>query len=519
MVQNIPFSTTHVFSKTFLDYILENEKLRPFYGLSPSIENFQTQLSQKNISQETRTILSETLIAQYQNCSAEEAVIKNIKSLTDNKTFTITTGHQLSIFGGPLYFIYKIITTINTATQLQKAYPDCHFVPVFWMAGEDHDFEEINHFHWFGKTYRWETNQKGAVGRFSLEGFDSVLESLPEKIALFENAYRNHSTLADATRYFVNELFGSYGLIVLDADCRPLKKLFQSVLKDEITHKSSFQIVEQTNSKLKTQGYEPQIHARPINLFYLDKNLRERILYEEGKYKINNTNFVFSETEILQITETEPEKFSPNVVLRPLYQEIILPNLAYIGGPAEVTYWLQLKSVFEYHKITFPILMPRNFALYINKSNFSKLTKLDISPESFFKPVHELKSDFLGKITHQEFVLNEEAEQIKQLFLAIKEKAVTIDKTLEPSVLAELQKVLKIMEVLEHKLKKADERKNETVITQLLHLKEKLFPDGKLQERHDNFLNFYINNNSFISELIDTFNAFETSFYIISEDE
>jgi bacillithiol biosynthesis cysteine-adding enzyme BshC len=519
MTQTIPLQDTNAFSKTFLNYISGDPALTPFYNLTPTIENFKLQIEAKKFSAEDRKILVDSLTEQYKGFKLNEESWQNINALLNSNTYTVTTGHQLSIFCGPLYFIYKIITTINTAKELSKKYPGQHFVPVFWMASEDHDFEEINNFNLFGEKWKWETSQKGAVGRFHMEGMNHLLESLPEKINLFEKAYKEHSTLSHATRFFVNELFGEDGIVIIDADNKELKKTFIPVIKDELLKHSSHSLVEKTSIELESKGFEPQIHAREINLFYLENDLRERIIKQGENYKINNTTIVFSEKEILEKAESEPEKFSPNVVLRPLYQELILPNLAYIGGPAEVVYWLQLKELFDYHKIPFPILLPRNFALYINKGNVSKISKLGLDIKELFVTEEQLKNNYLLKIAGAEFKLNSEQEALKKIFSGIKDKAGAIDKTMEATVMAELQKSIKIMEELEKRLKKAEERKNETAITQLLNLKGKLFPNGGLQERADNFLSFYMNDPDFIKKIKTEFNPFNYMFYIFNEHE
>ncbi|HVD98022.1 MAG TPA: bacillithiol biosynthesis cysteine-adding enzyme BshC [Cytophagaceae bacterium] len=516
-VRTVPLQELSFFSKTFLDYISGNPKLSSFYGNTPEAENFAAQISVKLFTEEKRQTLVNALSHQYKDLSITKEVSANIASLLKPNTYTVTTGHQLNIFGGPLYFIYKIITTINTAKILNQKDPSHHIVPVFWMASEDHDFEEINHFNLFGKTWKWETEQKGAVGRFNPEGICEILDALPERIPLFEKAYRENKTLADATRYFVNELFGKDGLVILDADDKSLKKEFSFVVRDELTKHSSHALVEKTSAALEAAGYEAQVHARAINLFYLENGLRERILKEGDHYKINNTNLVFSEKEFLEKAENEPEKFSPNVVLRPLYQECILPNLAYLGGPAEVVYWLQLKAVFDHFKVPFPILMPRNFALWLNKANQQKLSKLSLDLSDLFVPADQLKNNYLLKITEAEFKLEQERDVLKTLFESIKEKAGAIDKTMEAAVLGELQKSLKILEDLEKRLKKAEERKNETVLTQLMNLKEKLFPGGGLQERSDNFLSFHLNNEAFLANIKNTFDPFHYSFYLLSE--
>lgn len=518
-IQSVPFQNIPFFSPTFLDYISGNDQLSSFYGVKPIAENFQEQIHAKVFTEEKRQVLVNALHQQYKGFEISKEVSGNIELLLKPNTYTVTTGHQLNLFGGPLYFIYKIITTINAAKELSAKYPTYSIVPVFWMASEDHDFEEINHFNLFGKSWKWETNQKGAVGRFNPESIRELLAGMPERIPLFEKAYGSHQTLSEATRYFVNELFGKDGLLILDADNRELKKLFAGVIKDEITKQASHTLVEKTSVALKEKGYDAQVHAREINLFYLDHNLRERITKEGDRYKVLHTDISFSEEEILEKIKQEPEKFSPNVILRPVYQECILPNLAYIGGPAEVIYWLQLKEVFNHHQLPFPILMPRNFALYLNKASANKLSKLSLDIRDFFVPADQLKNNYLLKITEAEFKLTQEQEELKKLFAGIKEKAGAIDKTMEAAVMGELQKSLKILDDLEKRLKKAEERKNETVLTQLLTLKEKLFPGGGLQERSDNFLSFYLNDPSFLDQVKHAFDPFHYSFYLLNEHE
>lgn len=519
MHKTISLESTNSFSKTFLAYLSGNPSLEEFYHLKPSLDNFQQQIESKDFPTLNRKTLVNVLEDQNKNLTTSKETQSNIEALLLPTTFTITTGHQLNLFGGPLYFIYKIITTVNTAKELSKKYNDYNFVPVFWMASEDHDFEEINNFNLFGKNWNWESLQNGAVGRFNTEGLNELITSLPEKIALFEKAYLEHKTLSEATRYFVNELFGSDGLVIVDADNRELKQLFSGTIKEEIISNNSFALVNKTSALLDEKGFDTQVHAREINIFYLENNLRERIVREGDNYKINNTELVFTEAQLLSEIDTNPENFSPNVILRPLYQETILPNLAYIGGPAEIIYWLQFKAVFDHYKIAFPILIPRNFVLYLNKGASAKLDKLSLKIEDLFTTEEKLKNDYLIKISGGEFKLTEEQEEIKKIFSSIKEKAGLIDKTMEAPVMAELQKSLKILDELEKRLRKADERKNETVITQLLSLKAKLFPNNGLQERHDNFLSFFINDPKFIQTIKETIDPFNFTFYIISENE
>jgi bacillithiol biosynthesis cysteine-adding enzyme BshC len=507
-----PLESVGAFSSLFLDYLAQSEKLASFYNVKPEINAFKKLIEERAFPSENRLVLHEVLNEQYAALEKSEALFGNIYSLQHDHTFTVTTGHQLNIFTGPLYFIFKIATTINLAKKLNEAYPDQHFVPVYWMATEDHDFEEINHFHLFGKKYVWETQQKGAVGRFAPHSLNQVIEQLPEQVNLFEKAYLDASTLSEAVRMYVNELFGEQGLLVIDADHPRLKKVFAPYIKKEIVAQPSNQLVEETSNRLQQLGYKSQAFSREINFFFLN-GFRDRIVKEGDRFKVLNHEETYDQESLESLIEEKPQHFSPNVITRPLYQEVVLPNLAYIGGPAEVAYWLQLKPVFDHYKIPFPVLMPRNFGMVINKGLIKKIEKVGLSPEKLYQDAHTLKSQYLEKHSDNEHHLSAEKERITSVFDAIKEKAGSIDKSMEGFIASEHAKAQKALENMEKRLKKAQEKQNDTAMSQIDSIKEKLFPNGGLQERHDNFLNFYLNNPDFLQQLLDAFDPFDFSFY------
>lgn len=509
--QHIELAGTGVFPKLFIEYITKNPQLETFYNYYPNIEAFGKLIEEKKFDATKRNSLVDALKRQYDSISDSP----DFSILLDEKTFTVTTGHQLNIFTGPLYIIYKIVTIIRLAEELKKAYPEYHFVPVYWMATEDHDFEEIASFNLFGKKYTWQTEQKGAVGRMNPKELESVLNELPNEVPLFSNAYLNNATLTDAVRQYMHELFGKYGLISLDGDDRELKRSFSSVMEDDIFRESASSIVDATSKELATMGYKTQITAREINFFYLENGLRERILKVNDDYHVNATDLRFTKTDVQKIIQETPEKLSPNVVLRPVYQETILPNLAYIGGPSEVPYWLQLKGIFEHYKTPFPALIPRNFALIINKANQKKLDKLGISVEELFEDDVQLRRKFVERNSDNSLSLAFEMDDINDVFKRIAYKGAAIDPTLQAVIEAEAAKTMKSLDHLEKRLKKAEERNFETSVTQLLHLKEKLFPGGSLQERKENFLNFYLNDTSFIERLMQTFHPLDFRFYVL----
>lgn len=514
-LHSLGLRSTGQFPALLLDYLDKKPAVSEFYTVFPSLENsIQLMEERGRFSQQQRKTLVEVLEKQYADLSQKP----DFQSLLDERTFTVTTGHQLTIFTGPLYVIYKIVTTINLARELKKAYPDYHFVPIYWMATEDHDFAEIASFHLFGKKHTWEEQQKGAVGRLNPQSLANVLSGIGENVSLFERSYLGYKTLADAVRCYMNELFGGEGLVCLDADDEGLKRQFAPVVKDELLNQTSVELVNSTTSALASLGYHTPVHAREINLFYLTDGLRERIIKQDGTYQVLNTDLVFNKEEILAELENHPERFSPNVVLRPLYEEIVLPNLAYIGGPSELPYWMQLKEVFTYFKVPFPMLIPRNFALYVNAANRKRIEKLGLAWEELFLDEVELRKAFVERNAGKTLVLAEEKDGFNQLFDSILGKAAAVDKSMEGAVNAERAKLFNSLENLEKRIKKAEERNQETEVNQLLSLKAKLFPNGSLQERHENFLTYYLNDPLFLSRLMDAFDPLDFRFNILVQD-
>jgi bacillithiol synthase len=513
----LPLADTKSFSPFFLDYIQQKDSLKPFYHRFPELTNFKEQIADKTKSfpQANRDVLVSVLEKQYKSLTLADAVKKNIKSLSDTKTFTVTTGHQLNIFTGPLYFIYKIVTVINTCAKLKESYPGFNFVPVYWMASEDHDYDEIKYFRLNGKKYVWETNQKGAVGRFHTKGLEHIARELPETAKIFLDAYQKNPTLAGAVRHYVNSLFGNEGLVVVDADDRALKSLMKNVIHDDVVKCKTHGLVDATNKSLEKSDYKPQVFCRDVNFFYLDNNLRSRIEKNQNRYNVLETSLKFGEQEIEKLIDEEPEKFSPNVILRPLYQEIILPNLAYVGGPAEIVYWLQLKKVFDSYTIPFPILMPRNFAMVIDAPTSRKFEKTGLELSNLFEEKNFLFNHWTIKNSNHDLTVGQERNQTERIFEELRKRAESIDTTLVPFVGAESKRALNSLEKIERKMLRAEKRLQSDKLRQIESVKDTLFPGGALQERSDNFLNFYQQDIHFVSTLIQLFDPFDFKFNVL----
>jgi len=529
--QYIPFRDTNYFSPLICDYLDEKEQLKPFYNRFPKLENFEAQIAEKQaqFSDHNRKVLVKSLMAQYEGLQISSLTLTNLDLLKEQTTFTVTTGHQLNLFTGPLYFFYKIVSTINLCKKLKSKYPEYNFVPIYWMATEDHDFDEINFFNYDGKKVQWNREASGAVGELSLEGLDAVFEAFGKELnitdnavelkQLFKNAYLEHQNLTTAMRYLVNALFKIYGLVIVDGNAAELKQLFEPLMKQELTQNTTVEQVEQASTSLNNleHHYKIQVNPREINLFYLSKGLRERIVKVEGSYRVLETNITWTEPEILTELHEHPERFSPNVLMRPLYEEVILPNLCYIGGGGELAYWLQLKSSFEAQNVVFPMLLLRNSVLLVNEKQLQKLDKLEVSIQDLFLKPSDLRTKLTKQVSEIAIDFSKQMEHLKQQFAELYQIAAQTDKSFKGAVAAQETKQIKGLENLESRLLKAQKRKLDDYLKRVTELQEQLFPNQSLQERQMNFSEFYLDyGKTFFSMLTNDLDPLDQRFTIIT---
>ncbi len=498
----LPYKNTRYFSGLVTDYIDAKDSVKPFIQSFPSPDALKQAVQDRDALPVDREALVAVLHDQYKKLPVVDAVLQNIEALRQADTYTVVTAHQPNIFTGHLYFIYKIIHAINLAELLNKEVPGKHFVPVYYMGAEDNDLEEIGTVHMFGQTYRWDSGEKGATGRMKAASLKPILddmfryfgppgEAADELKALLEQAYLHHETLAEATAFLVNALFGQYGLVVINPDDARLKRAFIPVMKDELLNHNAFGIASETSRKLEEQ-YKAQAFPREINLFYLKEQLRERIVREGNVWKVNDTNITFTEAELLQELENHPERFSPNVILRGLYQETILPNMAFVGGGGELAYWLQLKGIFDFYKVPFPVLLLRNSVLWADAKSAAIIRELGLGWEDAFVKPEVLFEQHVQQHGNDAWQLQAQRAQLTQLTDSIKEKAAALDRTLIESTAAGHTRMMKQLDRLEHKLFKAEKRRFDGVERKIGAFKKKLFPAGSLQERYDNFIPFFL---------------------------
>ncbi len=482
----------------FTDYVTHNSSIKPFVSFFPDFQNIPEVIQQKRLSLDQRLLLQKSLQKQYELSGISAP--KSIDKLSSLNTFTVCTGHQLGIYTGPVFFIYKICTIIKLSKYWNNQFADYQFLPVFWMASEDHDFDEIKSIHVFNKTITWNKESKGPVGRISLEDIQPLTQYIKEILGsnisyteiknIIEECYQSTYTLSQATRRFLHKLFSEYDLLIIDGDDAELKKSFhESITLKDIEYKYSYTHVKETSEKLQNLGYSPQAYAREVNFFHITpQEHREKILLKDGKFYLEQTHQLLSLEEFKKYILQFPKRISPNVITRPLYQEFLLPNIAYIAGPSELRYWLQLKSVFDVFKIPMPAIYMRDVFCIVQSKDKKKLEKLNLSYTEICKSYEELEKNYIQSINQTDF--SNEKKELFEIWDTIVRKTTQVDVTLKASAMAEKIQLEKSIAHLEKKIIQAEKKKHEQDLQHIKQIKSKLFPEKIFQERYVNVLEY-----------------------------
>lgn len=516
------------FSSRDKSYQSEDEALRPFYDVRPTIDSFDKLIKERKGIRKERALLVDILNDQYSNVANCDITKENIKKLGYPNSFTVVTAHQPSLLTGPLYYIYKICSAISLANRLNELHPTYNIIPTFVLGAEDHDFEEIASVHLFNKTFTWETDQKGAVGRMHLDGLTEVLNEIkgtfgqmPHAEALSEiidQSYEKSKTYGQFAFHLTHQLFVHHGLVIINMDSAELKRIFLPIALQELKENFAHKLVEEDQLKLEKAGFKSQAHAREINLF-LHESDRERIIEnEDATYSVGDK--VYTLQELTSYITQHPDKLSPNVVLRPVMQELILPNLAYIGGGGEIAYWMERISLFKYLNIPFPMLIRRDSVLIVDKRSADTLEKANITIKSMFDREEQIVNQYALDNASIDINLDHVKNSISAAYADIVNLSDQVDPTLSKSVMAEEAKAIKSIEYIETKLLKAEKKKKENEINKIIRVKQKLFPNNdSLQERYDNFIPYYLRyGKEWIDALVDQLDPMDKSFKILIEE-
>ena len=525
-VSTISFSATGFFSKLVADYIAADGKLQPFYEHEVNLEGIKNAITRRKAFNTNRQLLVDTLQNKYSNFQLTAKQQTNIDRLANENTFSVTTAHQPNIFTGHLYFIYKILHAIKLSNYLSEQLPEANFVPVYYMGSEDADLDELGFVVINGEQYKWQTKQTGAVGRMRVDKalvelidlFSGQLLVQPfgeNIVTLMKKCYALGNTIEQATFQLVNELFAADGLLILLPDDAILKNAFSPIIAKELADQFSHTAVAATVNEFPKE-YKVQTSGREINLFYLQEQSRERIEKTGNYFEVVNTNLQFTAKEIMEEVENNSERFSPNVILRPVFQEFILPNIAFIGGGGEIAYWLELKQVFAAAKVPYPMLVVRNSFLVIEQKYQQVLDKLQLSHTAIFSKEFDLMNQLVKRYSALQVDLVKEKEQLQLMYQHISDVAGKIDATLHTHTAALYVKTNKKILHLEKKMLRAEKKKFEEKQQQLHKIKAQLFPNNSLQERVENFMGLYAQyGDDFIKALYKNSPALEQQFTVM----
>ena len=499
---DVSYESTGFFSKVVADYLSGSESLREFYMHPVSIEGIKASIKERKLFNTDRKLLVTELSKQYEGIHLNSLQEQNLQSLLGEDTFTVTTAHQPNIFTGPLYFIYKILHAVKLANELKIQLPQYDFVPVYYMGSEDADLDELGYIYLNGEKQVWETNQTGSVGRMKVDkAFHKLIDSIEGQIGIypfgdelvttFKESYTIGKTIQQATLELVNNLFAAYGLLVVMPDNASLKQRFNFVVKKELEEQFSSKAVAVTVAELEN-NYKVQAGGRELNLFYLIDDKRERIEIASNKgFTVTSLSIDWTLDEILYELKQHPERFSANVILRGVFQETILPNIAFIGGGGELAYWLELKKVFEEVQVPYPVLILRNSFLLVKQTISERIEKLGFKTESFFKEETELINQLVKRSSTNKLDVGSEREAIKAVYNKIKTIASPVDPTLLLHIDSLQKNTLKKIDELEKKILRAEKRRFGDERNQIAAVKKALFPNNNLQERINNFCIFY----------------------------
>jgi bacillithiol biosynthesis cysteine-adding enzyme BshC len=500
-MNSINSNSVKFYPKIIKDYLSGNLKSKNIVDWEYSLE--QVKLNKKRrYSSKTRSIVYQYFLNEYASFELTKKETLNIELFSKEGTFTITTGHQLMLLGGPMFFYTKIMDVIKLAKQTSTI--ENPVLPIFWMASEDHDYEEISTIKLFGKKITSHGNNKGPVGRIPKKQFDEFLkevnyvlgegEEFCEIKKLINKAFDSGKNLSQITKVFVRELFKDEGLLIIDPDCKELKTLFSEVAERELFEEVTFKSSKKHLEKLKS-NYKLQVNPREINLFYIENEIRKRLIKTEGGFSTSDNSIFWTYSEMKNLIFDSPEKISPNVLLRAIYQEILLPDLAYVGGAGEISYWLELKPVFDAFQLDFPIPLVRSSYFVLKNKSYEWLRKKSIKLDSLFEDENLQINRLTKALSSNILSFENEKLYLQEFYSSLSLKGKNINPQLEKIVLGEEKRANSALKNVEKRFLNAEKKKHEQELLKLKIIIYKLFPEGKPMERVDSFIPFITKEN------------------------
>ncbi len=503
------------FSRLFVDYIDNYSLVKDFFiGDFRDKKLWHSRLNAVIHREIDRSSLAQVLLNQNRDYQCGIKTLANIDLLLNENTVAIVTGQQVGLFTGPLYTLYKTLTTLKLTEQLSREYPDFNFVPIFWLEGEDHDIEEVSSFSFLNASNELQQlhylhndktggNNFGAVGNVNFDESIGMLfsdlhqallttEYSPKVFELFETAYQKGMTFSRAFIHLFNVLLEDSGLIFFDPHNPDTKKILTPIFEQELDNISHTCQLVITQSELLEKKYHAQVKPRAVNLFLFHNGGRYAIEPHEHGFSLKGTRRTFSKEEMLGFLKTDPNLFSPNVILRPICQDYLFPTLAYVAGPSEVAYFAQFKLLYEDFGIPEPIIYPRCSATIVEERIQKIINKYGLHSRDFFTDIDILKGRITASISDfkVEELFSNTFGTVSESLTSLKGGLESIDPTLVPAMENTLLRMQGALNGLKEKTIAAQVRQHEISLRQLDKVAISLFPNSNLQEREMNIIYF-----------------------------
>lgn len=501
-MQTLSYSFDHLpFSKLFKTYINDFEKLSTFFEVNPfNNEEIAQKIEDFRFSGD-RQITADILSAFNKGFDVDRATFDNIERLQNKDALAIVTGQQLGLYGGPIYTVLKAISTIHLARQLEHRF-DRPVIPVFWLADEDHDYDEVRGFHLLNdnELQRFELppkeNHLAPVAEIELppkldEVRNEVRESLhkteffDELWQLLDECFVPGNTFLDASGHFMSKLFSPHGLVLAGSNNKEVKALTGGYLKKSIAGADEIRGDLEQQTQALAEEFHQQVHLYDSNLFYLHKNLGRKKIRRNGNGWKTNAGSKWQRGELINEIENQPEKFSPNVFLRPILQDALLPTLGYVAGPGETAYFAQMKKMYRSFDMEMPVIFPRLSATIVEPAIDRILNELPFEFHEYDNRIEDLESAYVDRTQQTDInaLFGEWKKQIEQIAEPEKKKIADIDITLKASADKTTAFYFNELDKLKNKVYRAVKKQDEIQLKRIHRIQSNLFPENNLQER------------------------------------
>ncbi len=502
-------------NKLFQDYLYNFDNVKRFYNYNFRDEDSYTSVF-NNVVKKNPDItekVNEIIKKQYQKVSPSDKTNANIAKLSKKNTVAIFTGQQLGLVGGPLYTIYKIFTAIKLSEYLSEKFTGFNFVPVFWLAGDDHDFEEVTNLKFIDKNnelkkiYYYDFNNKeankGSIGNLkfgnSINDFKTEIKSSIRETEFSKKFFKlldkilvEGKTFKDSFFDLIFKIFDDAGLIIFNPQDSEIKELLKPIFLKELNDFNIHSSEVLLTSADLDENYHTQVKVKPINLFYSNETGRHLIEPVNDEFRLKGKRKHITKEEMFELLEKFPERFSPNVLLRPVCQDYLFPTGFYIAGPGEISYFAQVMPLYKNYNVSQPIIYPRASATIV-ESNIAKiLMKFNLSVKDFFAGEKTLKENVLNTLSSNnvETIFYTATKSIEESLTKLTEQLSFIDNTIGEVSNKNKEKILNQLKVLQTKALKGEENKYSAAMRQLKKAQNILYPNNNLQERELSIVNF-----------------------------